>query len=134
MPPGPGRPDLWAHRVARADGATLVLRGDACAEDDAPVPASAALARVTAVGRELGRAPHPLASALAGAATPWLLSGRAASFQAALGRGAKRLEETPGTLARWARRALLETELAHEELLCGVRARGLLAVSASAVR
>ncbi len=51
-------PELWVHRVVRADGDAIVTRGDTNAFVDAPVPFSALLGRVDAV--RLGRVTVPV--------------------------------------------------------------------------
>jgi|GEM_PF-2462076 len=138
LPPHHGLKERHAHRVARAfrrDGADwIVARGDANASEDPPLRADAALARVVAVGRELGRQPSRSAAALARPVAAWLLSGRAARFDALLLRTYSALRNRSGCAGRLSRRAVIAAFLAHEELLCGARARALIEIAFAAKR
>jgi hypothetical protein len=138
LPPHDALRERHAHRVARAfrlEGADwIVARGDANASEDPPLRADAALARVVAVGRELGRQPSRTALALARPAALWLLSGNAARLDARLLRIYSALGRRSGWTGRLSRRAVIALFLAHEELLCGARARALMEIAFAARR
>jgi hypothetical protein len=131
LPPTDALAERRAHRVIRTfirDGVPwIATRGDANGtQEDAPLRADAALARVVAVGRELGRPPRWMTPRRARFLGGWILSGKAALLDALLVRAHARLSGRPGAVARGSRRALLAAALAHEELLGGARSLALV--------
>jgi hypothetical protein len=125
----------YAHRIAGLRGPDgrlgIVARGDAEAREDSPVEFDAALARVVAVGRELGRPPARWARVLSPLFARWLLGGGVARADAFFSRAHAALSRRRGFAARLLRRAVVSADLVHREGLAGARARGLLDVAAA---